>query len=145
MAHAPTDAVIHFGKQATRSSKPGHSARLTPVPGNPRACVQRRSLPNQFQGRVKKGEPPSLLASLISTALAGVDAYQVEVEIDISSGLPALKTVGLPEGAARESLERVKSAVKNCGFDFPSRRITVNLAPADTRKEGSAFDLPIAL
>ena len=81
----------------------------------------------------------------MSSALAGVDAYPVEVEIDIASGVPKLLTVGLAEGAARESLDRVKSAVKNAGFEFPVRRITVNLAPADTRKEGSAFDLPIAL
>lgn len=86
-----------------------------------------------------------MLASLLSGALAGVDAFAVEVEIDISHGLPGLKTVGLAEGAVREAQERVKSAIKNCGYEFPNRKITINLAPADTRKEGSAFDLPIAL
>jgi magnesium chelatase family protein len=81
----------------------------------------------------------------MSSALAGVDAFAVEVEVDIAGGIPGFRTVGLAEGAARESLDRVKAAIKNAGFDFPSRRLTVNLAPADTRKEGSAFDLPIAL
>jgi magnesium chelatase family protein len=81
----------------------------------------------------------------MSSALAGVDAFAVEVEVDISNGLPRFTTVGLAEGAARESLDRVKAAIKNSGYDFPNRRLTVNLAPADTRKEGSAFDLPIAL
>ena len=75
----------------------------------------------------------------------GVDAYLVEVEVDIALGFPQFATVGLPEGAVKESKERVRSAIKNCGYEFPQRRITVNLAPADIRKEGSAFDLPIAL
>jgi magnesium chelatase family protein len=86
-----------------------------------------------------------LLASVLSSSLVGVDAHPVEVEIDISNGLPMLKTVGLAEGAVREAHERVKSAIKNSGYDFPNRKITINLAPADTRKEGSSFDLPIAL
>ncbi|MGH7863981.1 MAG: magnesium chelatase domain-containing protein, partial [Candidatus Binataceae bacterium] len=86
-----------------------------------------------------------MLASVLSSALAGVDAYPVEVEIDISHGVPGVKTVGLGEGAVREAHERVRAAVKNSGFEFPHRKITINLAPADTRKEGSAFDLAIAL
>jgi magnesium chelatase family protein len=86
-----------------------------------------------------------LLASVLSAALSGVDAYAVEVEIDVSHGVPGVRTVGLGEGAVREAHERVRSAVKNSGFEFPHRKITINLAPADTRKEGSAFDLPIAL
>ncbi len=81
----------------------------------------------------------------MSSSLAGVDAFAVEVEVDIANGVPRFTTVGLAEGAARESLDRVKAAIKNSGYDFPNRRLTVNLAPADTRKEGSAFDLPIAL
>jgi magnesium chelatase family protein len=67
------------------------------------------------------------------------------VEVDIAQGLPAFATVGLPEGAVKESKDRVKAAIKNCGYDFPSRRITVNLAPADIKKEGTAFDLPMAI
>jgi magnesium chelatase family protein len=86
-----------------------------------------------------------MLAKILSSAVIGIDAYLVEVEVDISQGLPSFSTVGLPEGAVRESKERVKSAVKNSGYHFPSDRITVNLAPADIKKEGSAFDLPMAL
>ncbi len=86
-----------------------------------------------------------MLSKILSGAVIGIDAYVVEVEVDISQGLPSFSTVGLPEGAVRESKERVKAAIKNSGYEFPSDRITVNLAPADIRKEGSAFDLPIAL
>ncbi|MDY6878977.1 MAG: YifB family Mg chelatase-like AAA ATPase [Desulfatiglans sp.] len=86
-----------------------------------------------------------MLAKVLSTAVIGIDAYIVEVEVDISQGLPSFATVGLPEGAVRESKERVKAAVKNSGYHFPSDKITVNLAPADIKKEGSAFDLPMAL
>jgi magnesium chelatase family protein len=86
-----------------------------------------------------------MLAKVLSSAVFGIDAYTVEVEVDIATGLPAFSTVGLPEGAVKESKDRVKAAIKNCGYDFPSRRITVNLAPADIRKEGAALDLPIAV
>ncbi len=86
-----------------------------------------------------------MLARVLSSSLFGIDAYVVEVEVDIASGLPAFATVGLPEGAVKESKERVKAAIKNCGYEFPSRRITVNLAPADIKKEGAAFDLPMAI
>jgi magnesium chelatase family protein len=75
----------------------------------------------------------------------GIDAFPVEVEVDISSGLPSFSTVGLPNGAVKEGRERVSAALANAGFQFPLRRITVNLAPADIRKDGSALDLPIAL
>ena len=86
-----------------------------------------------------------MLASVLSSALMGIDAYIVKVEIDISDGLPAFATVGLPDNAVKESRERVTAAIKNSGFYFPSSRITANLAPADVRKEGSAFDLPMAV
>ena len=86
-----------------------------------------------------------MLAKVLSSAVFGIDAYTVEVEVDIATGLPAFSTVGLPEGAVKESKDRVKAAIKNCGYEFPPRRITVNLAPADIRKEGAAFDLPIAV
>jgi len=86
-----------------------------------------------------------MLAKVLSSAVFGIDAYTVEVEVDIAAGLPAFSTVGLPDVAIRESKDRVKAAIKNCGYEFPSRRITVNLAPADIRKEGAAFDLPIAV
>jgi len=86
-----------------------------------------------------------MLFKIASTSLIGIDAYLVDVEVDISFGIPGFITVGLPDAAVRESKERVKAAVKNCGYEFPSRKITINLAPADRRKEGSAFDLPISL
>ena len=86
-----------------------------------------------------------MLARVLSSAVMGIDAYIVEVELDISDGLPFFATVGLPDSAVKESRERVTAAIKNSGFYFPPSRITANLAPADVRKEGSAFDLPIAL
>lgn len=86
-----------------------------------------------------------MLAKVLSSAVIGIEAYIVEVEVDISQGLPSFSTVGLPEGAVRESKDRVKASIKNSGYHFPSDRITVNLAPADIKKEGTAFDLPMAL
>ncbi|HEX67663.1 MAG TPA: ATP-binding protein [bacterium] len=86
-----------------------------------------------------------MLAKLLSAALVGIEAYPVEIEVDVSSGLPAMLIVGLPDTAVKEARERVKAAIKNSGFSFPDNRITVNLAPADLRKEGAGFDLPIAL
>jgi magnesium chelatase family protein len=86
-----------------------------------------------------------MLAKVLSGALIGIDAYPVDVEVDIVQGLPQFATVGLPEGAVKESKDRVKSAIKNSGYEFPVRRITINLAPADIRKDGTAFDLPMAV
>ena len=86
-----------------------------------------------------------MLAKVNSAALYGIDALRVEVEIDIAAGLPQLATVGLPEGAVRESKDRIRAALKNCGYSFPAKRITINLAPADIKKEGSAYDLPMAV
>jgi len=86
-----------------------------------------------------------VMAKVFSSALYGVEGYIVEVEVDVSSGLPDLQIVGLPNKAVREAKERVRSALKNCGFEYPVRRVTVNLAPAYRRKEGPHFDLPIAL
>ena len=86
-----------------------------------------------------------MLVKVTSAALHGIEAYPVEVEVDICAGFPTFVTVGLPDAAVRESKERVRAALKNCGYDLESKRITINLAPADRRKEGSAFDLPIAL
>ncbi len=89
--------------------------------------------------------PASMLFKTFSAAVFGIDAYLVEVEVDVSAGMGIFTTVGLPDAAVRESRERIKSAIKNCGLDFPFQNITVNLAPADVKKEGSGFDLPIAL
>ncbi|TDJ56903.1 MAG: ATP-binding protein [Gemmatimonadetes bacterium] len=86
-----------------------------------------------------------MLARVHSAAVLGVDAYLVEVETDIANGLPSFATVGLPQGAVREGRERVTAALVNAGFSFPLKRITINLAPADVPKQGSAFDLPVAL
>lgn len=86
-----------------------------------------------------------MLAKVTSGTVLGVDGRLVEVEVDIALGLPAFTVVGLPEGAVRESKDRVKAAIKNSGYEFPNRRITVNLAPADLKKSGTAFDLPMAL
>ena len=86
-----------------------------------------------------------MLAKVNSAALFGIDALRVEVEIDLASGLPQLATVGLAEGAVRESKDRIRAAIKNCGYSFPTKKITINLAPADLRKEGSAYDLPMAI
>jgi len=86
-----------------------------------------------------------MLAQVLSWAVIGVDAIPVRVEVDLASGLPSMTVVGLAEGAVREGRERVTAALANDGFTVPPRRITINLAPADVRKEGSAFDLAVAL
>jgi magnesium chelatase family protein len=86
-----------------------------------------------------------MLAAVRSAALIGIDAYDVIVEVDAAPGLPQWTIVGLPAGAVKESRERVGAALLNSGFDVPPRRITINLAPADIKKDGTAFDLPIAL
>lgn len=87
-----------------------------------------------------------MISRLFSYALNGLDGFKIDVEVDIARGvLPAYDTVGLPDAAVKESRERVRAALKNSGFSFPLAHITVNLAPADARKEGSAYDLPIAL
>ncbi len=86
-----------------------------------------------------------MLAKVLSSTTLGIDAYKVDVEVDISGGRPSFTTVGLPDNAVKESRERVRSAVKNSGYTFPPKRITVNLAPADVKKEGTIFDLPVAV
>lgn len=86
-----------------------------------------------------------MVAKSYSMGLFGMDAFQVEVETDISQGLPAFELVGLPDTAVKESRDRVRSALKNCGFTFPVSRITMNLAPADKRKEGPIYDLPLLI
>src|SRR6476646_128570 len=86
-----------------------------------------------------------MLARLRTAAIYGVEACAVQVEVDVSFGMPMFTMVGLPDASVRESRDRVRSAIRNSGFEFPPHRITVNLAPADMRKAGSSFDLPIAL
>lgn len=86
-----------------------------------------------------------MLATVLSGAVLGVEGFLVSVETDVAPGIPAFNIVGLPDAAVKESQHRVQAAIKNSGLFFPNRRITVNLAPADIKKEGPAFDLPIAL
>src|SRR5256885_14567004 len=89
-----------------------------------------------------------MLYKTLSAAVYGIDASIIEVEVDISGVKPSedhFHTVGLPDAAVRESRDRVRAALKNCGYDIPLTQITINLAPADIRKEGSGFDLPMAL
>src|SRR5439155_15004297 len=87
----------------------------------------------------------AMLAAIRSAAVLGIDAYDVTVEVDVARGLPQWIIVGLPSGAVKESRERVSAALANSGFALPARRVTVNLSPADTKKEGTGFDLPIAI
>ena len=86
-----------------------------------------------------------MLAITKSIALQGLDGYLVSIQVDISNGIPDFQIVGLPDTSVKESKERVKTAIKNCNIEFLSRKIIVNLSPANTRKEGSRFDLPIAI
>ncbi len=86
-----------------------------------------------------------MFSKLKSIGLFGIDSYMIDIEADVSGGLPCFDIVGLPDAAVKESRDRVRAAVKNCGFKFPTGRITVNLAPADKKKEGAVYDLPILL
>ena len=86
-----------------------------------------------------------MLARALSAAPWGIDARAIHIEVDLRLGLPQMQLVGLPDAAVRESRERVRSAVKNCGFDLPPRAVIINLAPADVKKEGNHLDLAIAL
>ncbi len=86
-----------------------------------------------------------MFSRLKSVGLFGIESYMIEIEADVSTGLPCFDIVGLPDTAVKESRDRVRSAIKNCGFKFPMGRITVNLAPADLKKEGAVYDLPILL
>jgi magnesium chelatase family protein len=86
-----------------------------------------------------------MLSTVTSSAVLGIDAYRIHVEVDMTPGLQGFRTVGLPEGAVREAQVRIKSALQHNGYDWPMRQVTVNLAPADVRKEGTGFDLPMAL
>ena len=86
-----------------------------------------------------------MIANVITGAIIGIEGYKITVEVDICSTIPGFTIVGLPDMAVSEAKERIRSAIKNSGYDFPSRRIVINLAPADIRKEGSGFDLPMAV
>ncbi len=127
-----------MGKPACEHSKAGRSAS--------NICYNRAG--PVVKARValdRKSHVLHMLYKSFSAAVFGIDASLVEVEVDISAGYPNFMTVGLPDAAVRESRERIKSAIRNCGLDFPFQNVTVNLAPADVKKEGSGFDLAIAL
>ena len=86
-----------------------------------------------------------MLSIVKSMSLQGLDGYLVEVQVDVSGGLPSCDIVGLPDASVKESKERVRTAIKNSGVDLKSRKMIINLAPANTRKEGALYDLPIAI
>jgi len=86
-----------------------------------------------------------MIAKVETSSVVGIDAFSIEVEVDVGQGLPAFSIVGLPDTVCRESQVRVRTAIRNSGFRFPSKKIVINLAPADVKKEGSGFDLPIAI
>lgn len=90
-------------------------------------------------------EGRKMLSKVNSMALLGLDGYLIEVQVDVSNGMPCWEMVGLPDTSVKEAKERVKTAIKNSGYEMLSKRIVINLAPADTKKEGSIFDLPIAI
>ena len=83
-----------------------------------------------------------MVATVYSGVLSGLNAHKIAVEVDTNNSLPSVIIVGLPDTAVSEAKERVRSAIKNSGYSFPNKKVTVNLAPADVRKEGSLFDLP---
>ena len=89
----------------------------------------------------KVGE--AMVTKVMSTTLAGIEGSRVICECDLSNGLPGFEIVGLPGASVRESRDRVRAAIRNCGFEFPMKRITINLAPAELKKEGPIYDLPI--
>src|SRR5690349_10180759 len=101
------------------------------------------SRPLIFVSLIKK--VPPMLAKIYSAAVYGVDAYEVEIEVNIGPGKPVMVIVGLPDLAVKESRDRVWTAIRNSGYRPSRKRTTVNLAPADIKKEGPSFDLPIAL
>ena len=86
-----------------------------------------------------------MLSKILTSATYGIDAYLIEVETNVERNIPSFTIVGLPDNAVKESRERVIAAIKNSGFEYPLKKITVNMAPADIKKEGSSFDLPIAI
>lgn len=100
---------------------------------------------SQVRPSYNAAEETCVLAKVRSAAVQGLDAYPIDVEVDVGGGLPAFAIVGLPDTAVQEAKERVRAAIRNSNYEVPSRKITINLAPADVRKEGPAFDLPMAV
>src|SRR6476619_798847 len=104
-----------------------------------------RAASHSYNSAPRRSERTLMLAKVRSVALVGLDAHLIDVEVDIAGGLPQFSVVGLPDATVRESRDRVRSALKNTGFHFPAKKITVNLAPADVKKEGAWLDLAIAI
>ena len=94
---------------------------------------------------MKEGAIKVVLSKINSMALQGLDGYLIDVQVDVSNGMPCWEIVGLPDTSVKEAKERVRTAIKNSGYEMLSKRIIINLAPADIKKEGSVFDLPIAI
>ncbi len=104
-----------------------------------------KTIDNFFQNMLKSKKEGVMLAKILSFGLSGINGYPVEIELDINAGLPSYDVVGLADTAIKESKSRVKAAIKNSTFNYPINKVIINLAPADTKKEGSMYDLPIAL
>ena len=128
-----------------RSRQPTAPTRLVAWAPDSASRALRQGPRGSDDGSRTRERSSRMLAAIRSAAVLGIDAYDVTVEVDVALGLPQWTTVGLPASAVKESRERVGAALLNSGFTVPPRRITINLAPADMRKEGTAFDLPIAL
>ena len=94
---------------------------------------------------MKEGAIKVVLSKINSMALQGLDGYLIDVQVDVSNGMPCWEIVGLPDTSVKEAKERVRTAIKNSGYEMLSKKIIINLAPADIKKEGSVFDLPIAI
>lgn len=109
-----------------------------------KSCTLKMLLAPHEQGQHRK-EVHWMLAKTTTASLLGLQVLKIDVEVDTANGLPAVNIVGLPDASIKESRDRVRAAIDNSGFDFPMQRVTINLAPADSRKEGTHFDLPIAL
>src|SRR5205823_162883 len=135
-------------RQRTVSQSTANEPCITQTTGDWALYINAQALTLRYrlsQGERGTWKGTAVLAKVLSSTLLGVDAWIIEVEVDLAHGLPTFTTVGLPDVSIRESRDRVKAAMANSGFPFPLKRITVNLAPAHLRKEGTAFDLPIAL
>src|SRR5207249_508687 len=124
-----------------------HSPLVCPVPRYQKVGPVPRAIPrcDRRPLMLATAPPPVSVARVPSCALWGLEAALVTVEVDVANGLPAFQIVGLPDAAVSEARERVRAAIRNSGFEFPLRRVVANLAPAERKKEGTGFELAIAL
>ncbi len=141
---APLNSLADLPSPIPNISKPKRSAEQAQVATVPQTPVKPPRY--QLEDETESPQTESGVVSSVSTgSLLGLDAYRVTVEVDLSSGLPGLTIVGLPDAGVTESKERIKAAIKNSGFAFPLKKVVINLAPADLRKEGTGFDLPLSV